>query len=272
MSNTVHRDSNSVTTILAIKNQMSASLGIGFEVDTSTTLNYKHNVLPNVEPPTFPKIRYFGIGIKGYANLTAENNISQPYMPSAENCDLYEPIPFRCVSVPLTGDEAAQYRMVTKANINGATYYQYWLKKIVFESDTPKTTKIIGDEEADYTISTSNLNPVPTELTTTDLSEATERIVASVTGVCRVTGAEVTEVINAMYGGDMRRARISEIGIYSGCEVAIEADSDGTLPARTEAVYTQLCQHKCSIGQALTDDAAVLVERKVFESSSCITI
>lgn len=270
MSTTIYKDSNSVTTILAIKNQMSANLGIGFELDTSTTLNYKHKVLEAVEPTQFPKIRYFGIGIKGYANLTSENNIAQPYVPKATDCDLYEPIPFRCTTEPLTGEEAAQYRMVTKVSLDGRTYYQYWLKLITFESDTPKTTKIVGDIESDYTVSTNDLNPTPTDLFATDLSEANERIVASVTGICRVTGAEVTEVINAMYGGDMRRARISEIGVYSGVEVAVPGD--GELPDRTEAVYVQLCNHKTSLGQTLTSEDAVLIERKVFEQGSCVSI
>lgn len=270
MSNTVYKDSNSVATILAIKNQMSANLGIGFEMDISTTLNYKHKVLETTEPKQFPKIRYFGIGIKGYANLTSENNISQPYMPKPTDCDLYEPIPFRCVTKPLTGAEAEQYRICTKVSIDGRTYYQYWLKLITFESNTPKTTKIVGDIESDYSISTSDLNPVPTDLFATDLSDSTERIIASVTGICRVTGAEVTEVINAMYGGDMRRARISEIGIYSGVEVAVAGD--GEFPDRTESAYTQLCNHKCTIGQALTSEDAVMVERTVFENGSCVSI
>ena len=270
MSNTVYKDSNSVATILAIKNQLSANLGIGFEMDISTTLNFKHKVLESTEPKQFPKIRYFGIGIKGYANLTSENNIAQPYMPKPSDCDLYEPIPFRCVTKPLTGVEAEQYRMVTKVSIDGRTYYQYWLKLITFESSTPKTTKITNDIESDYSISTSDLNPVPSDLMASDLSEATERIVASVTGTCRITGAEVTEVINAMYGGDMRRARISEIGVYSGVECAVSGD--GELPDRTEAAYVQLCNHKCTLGQTLTSDEAVMIERKVFENGSCVSI
>lgn len=267
MSNTIFRDQNSVTTILAIRNQLAANLGIAFTIDNATTINTKHGVLADTQPTSFPKIRYFGIGIKGYANLTSEDNISQPYMPSAEDCDLYEPIPFRVVPVssPLTDTEAEQYRIRTTINKNGNDYYAYWLKKIVFESNVAKTTKIIDGVESDYTVSATNLNPIPNDLYPSELNDSENRIVASVTGICRVTGEEIIEVANILYGGDMRRMRVSEFGTYSGCEVT-------TADGRKEAAYVQLCTHKCTLGQTLSNPTDVLVERKVFENGSCVVI
>ena len=273
MNNTSYADEHTTATILAIRNQLSATMGIGFEVDNTTTINSKRNVLPNATIKTFPKIRYFGIGIKGYANITNENNIAQPYKPSMEDLDLYEPIPFRCVAgAPLPADEAQNYRMRTVAVINGITYYQYWLKLIEFQDAVPRLTKIVKSSESDYTVDASSLWPTPTDLSPTDLTTSTERIVASVTGVCRVTGAEVEEVINAMYGGDMRRARISEFGTYSGVEYAAKAGECGEFPAGNEAIYVQLCTHKCTLGQTLSKSGADLVETKVFENGSCTTI
>jgi len=271
MSANIYRDMNNVTTLLAIENQLTAALGIEMAYRPNTTINTKRGILADIVPEVVPRIRYFGIGIKGYANLTSQNNIAQPYMPSATDCDLYEPIPFRCVKIPLDGEEAAQYVMRDTTVINGVTYYRYWLKKIEFESSTVRLTTVRNKVEEEYTLDTSNLTPVPSDIFPTDINTVTERITASVTGICRVTGKEVTEVINAMYDGDMRRARISEIGTYSGVPYNVAAQDNG-LPAAEEAIYVQLCTHKCSIGQSLSDPSAYLIERKAFENSSTIII
>ena len=279
MSNTTFRDQNTVTTILAIQNQLTANLGISLKVDTATTINTKRGVLSGWEPTTFPKIRYFGIGIKGYASLTSEDNIAQPYVPSPEDCDLYNPVPFRCVRVnnDLSKEEQAQYRIRTKAIINNVEYYQYWLKKIVFESTVAKTTKIVDGVESTYSFQNANLTPTPNDLYPTDLTDASNRIIASVTGICRVTGKEILEVCSVMYGGDTRRMRISEFGTYSGCEWGITSRDQPINPnapesVRTEAGYVQLCTHKCTLGQTLSNENDVLIERKVFESGSCVII
>ena len=279
MSNTTFRDQNTVTTILAIRNQLAANIGISLEVDPATTINTKRGVIPEWVPTTFPKIRYFGIGIKGYANLTSEDNIAQPYVPSPEDCDLYNPVPFRCVRVTedLTDDEKAQYRIRTKAIINDVEYYQYWLKKIIFESTVAKTTKITDGVESEYTFTSANLSPSPVDLYPTDLGDTSNRIVASVTGICRVTGKEILEVCNAMYGGDIRRMRISEFGTYSGCEWGVNNKEMPVNPkdascVRLEAGYVQLCTHKCTLGQTLSNPDDILIERKVFENGSCVIV
>ena len=273
MSANIHVDQNSVTTLLAIENQLTAACGIDLTYRPETTINYKRGILASYKPEVVPRIRYFGIGIKGFANLTSENNISQPYMPSATDCDLYEPIPFRCTPTPLQGEEAAQYVMRDTTTIDGTTYFRYWLKKIEFESSTVRLTKVNQEtriEEA-FTYDTTSLTPVPVDIMPTDINTVKERIVASVTGICRVTGKEVTEVINAMYGGDMRRARISEIGTYSGVPKKVEESSDG-LPAAEEAIYVQLATHKCMTGHSLADPSAYFVARKVFENGSSIIL
>ena len=271
MGTNLFKDMNNVTTLLAIENQLTAALGIDMTYRPATTINTKRGVLADVVPKVVPRIRYFGIGIKGYANLTSQNNIAQPFMPSATDCDLYEPIPFRCVTTPLTGDEAKQYVMRDVATINGTTYYRYWLKKIEFESASVRLTKIENEIEKEFTLDTAALTPVPSDIFPTDISQVQSRVTASVTGICRITGKEVTEVINAMYDGDMRRARISEIGTYSGIPYTVGEQENG-LPAAEEAIYVQLCTHKCFLGASLSDPSAFYTERKTFESSSCIII
>lgn len=271
MNTNVLSDSQNVTTLLAIENQLAAALGVDMIYRPGTTINTKRGILADIVPEVVPRVRYFGIGIKGYANITSQNNIAQPFVPSATNCDLFEPIPFRCVTTPLTGDEAAQYVMRDTTTINGIKYFRYWLKKIEFESSTVRLTKVENRIESEFTLDSSNLYPVPVDLMPSDLAAVQSRITASVSGVCRVTGKEVIEVINAMYGGDMRRARISEIGTYSGIPYNVAATDDG-LPAAEEAIYVQLATHKCTTGQSLADPAAYLIHRKSFENGSTVII
>lgn len=271
MSANVLSDSQNVTTLLAIENQLTAALGIDMIYRPETTINVKRGILADVVPTVVPRIRYFGIGIKGYANLTSQNNIAQPFVPNATNCDLFEPIPFRCVRTPLTGDEAAQYVMRDTTIIDGIKYYRYWLKKIEFESTTVRLTKVEDKVESEFTMDSSNLYPVPADLSPTDVAAVQSRITASVSGICRVTGKEVVEVINAMYGGDMRRARISEIGTYSGIPYHVDAADNG-LPAAEEAIYVQLCTHKTTCGQTLSDPSAYMIERKSFEHGASMII
>lgn len=272
MSANIYKDFNSVTTLLAIENQLTASLGIKMNYRPGTTLNSKLGILADVVPEVVPRIRYFGIGIKGYANLTSENNIAQPYMPSPTDFDLFEGIPFRCVTEPLQGEEAKQYVLRDEKIIDGTRYFRYWLKKIEFETTSVRLTKIEDRVEKQFTLDSVNMYPVPADIFPTDVQEIKTRVVASVTGICRVTGAEVTEVINAMYGGDMRRARISEIGTYSGVPYMVDEMVDGVKTSREEAVYVQLATHKCFLGQALSDPSSYFVEKKNFESGSTVIL
>lgn len=273
MSANIYRDFNSVTTLLAIENQLTAALGIDMTYRPGTTINTKRGILADVVPEVVPRIRYFGIGIKGYANLTSENNIAQPFMPSPTDCDLYEPIPFRCVlGHPLEGEEAKQYVMMDTTTIDGHKYYRYWLKKIEFESSTVRLTKVVDRKEETFTLDSASLNPVPSDLFPTDVSKVKEHITASVTGICRVTGAEVMEVINAMYQGDTRRARISEIGTYSGIPYNVKELIDGHEVEREEAIYVQLATHKTNCGYSLSDPNAFFTERKAFENCATVII
>lgn len=258
---------NSKMTLLAMKNQLMADAAVGFDYDLQTTINYKRNVLKEQAPTRFPKIRYFGIGIKGFANLTSENNISQPYMPSEEDGDLYEPIPFRCVArAPLPSDEEKMYRMRTIQTVNGVQHYCYWLKLIEWESNRVRTTKIENKVETEYSYNVANLNPIPSDLSVKTVGDSGTRIITSVTGVCRVTGKEVLEAINVLYGGDIRRARISELGTYSGVEVTDPTDN------HAEAAYVQLATHRCMLGTAFSSENDYWNPRVVFENGSAVVI
>ncbi len=275
MSETTFRTSASVATLLGIVNQFHGIMNLSsYTFRPETTINNKRGVLAGVAPTETLRCKYFGIGIRGFANISSQDNLAQPYYPSPENQDLYEPIPFRCVPERLSAAEEAKYRMRTTVTIGNQTYYQYWLKCIEFEDASVRLTKIDADgRETPYVIDSNNLNPNPSINNSSDvINNSTSRIVASVTGVCTITGAEIVEVINAMYGGDLRKARISEFGVYTGVDTAITAEQDADGIAYTEAAYVQLASHRCTLGQDMSNTSTIMRERKVFENGSCIVL
>ena len=260
-----------VTTELGRINQLAGAIAVEtLPVYMAATLNAKYNVLPTVQPTDIPKIRYFGIGIKGFANVSTEKNIAQPYQPKATNMDLFEPIPFRCVRTPLDKATASQYRMVTTKKINGETYYLYYLKLLDFSSGI-QLTKVTDSTSSSSTLNTANLYPTPAAINGADVDKDTTRSSASVTATRIITGAEVVEAINVMYNGDLRRARISEFGLYSGVEVD-GVTSVGIDYNYTEAAYVQLASHQCLLGYDCSNVNTIIEEKCVISGGELVNL
>ena len=300
MAESVFHVEGSTSTLLGILNQFNGSSELSYETLLSTTINSKRKVLENVEPPTLPVIRYFGIGINGFFN-TDDNNGRAPHQPLPTNMDLYSPIPFRCVPVEddLSSTERAKYRMRSKVKAqDGNYYYCYWLKLITYD---PKKVEIIqkspdGSEDifdlADSATIDSKLNPIPPALSTGGLTPLSQnRLIVRATGKCIITGAEVAEAVNVLYAGDYNKALISEMGFYTGCEIYV-TNSEGIeeptivdgqiVPVTTadapasatgkEAVYVQLSKHRCFTGVDMRDVGSTMTPTISFEAGGIIDI
>lgn len=232
-------------TILGIIRELEAYSGVTPIYDTASTLNAKYGVFNSLVPTSLPTVSYFGIGIGGCYNVST-GNLSQPYPVLKTNMDLYTPIPFRCVPVlqDLTSAEQALYRIRVRKTISGADYFCYYLKTITFNQSTVQVTQTdpVTSLQTPYVLDYANLNPIPPVVSTTGTttSDSTE-VNVSVTSSLPLTGAEVTEVINVLYSGDMRYARISELGLYSGQDRVVSgSDGSGNPINYTEAVLAQL--------------------------------
>lgn len=265
---------NVVTTELGRINQLAASVAVKFLEMKATTINAKRNVLPNAKVTTFPRIRYFGIGINGCSAVSSDLSVIKPWYPSPSNMDLYEPIPFRMVVSSLPQAEAAKYRMVTRETYNGVTYYCYWLKLLEFDSDTVSLTSVNGTTQSSYVVDTANLTPVPSSQNAVDVSNADgTRTEVSISAVRRITEEEVKEAISIIYGGNLLKARISEFGLYSGIEVASVDGSDLGIPySYTEAAYVQLASHMCTMGYDCSSDRASIEERITLQDGSLVRV
>lgn len=277
MPDTVFKSAGSVTTILGAMNQFQAFADLDFVDDVRTTLNAKYNLFPERHPTTVPMLRYFGIGIRGYQN-TDGNQGARPFSPKATDMDLYTPIPIRCVPATndLTQTERQRYRMRVRTTFNGVEYICYYLQTIVWDpSHVELVQKDTDDVETPYALDPSNLNPEPPSFETGgSIDTNLNRVIVRATGVCEITGAEVNEAVNVIYGADVSKARISELGFYTGCDIGVDSNEqpvDGS-GMNKEAIYVQLCKKRCTLGTDLSDPGSLMRPYVSFESSCCLEI
>lgn len=274
--NTVKEATRSIITLAGIQNSLELNLNMTPTYNTATTINSLYNVFNTVTPTVHPTESYFGIGIGG-DTPSGESNLMNPVELSATNLGLYTQIPFRAVPIEqdLTGAERNTYRIRAITTINGQQYVCYYLKKISLSDAAVQFSKYDPNTQADqpYTIDPSQLRPkppaTPVDGSTTNL---TEEITASVNGTLPILGSEVIEVINALYGGDLRYARISELGIYTGTDMQQKAtDATGTQFSYTEAIFARLSQHHTFIGKPfISTDSVYNPTFKFTSANMCV--
>lgn len=235
------------------------------------TINSKYNILDSVFPVERPTIMYFGIGINGFKNID-NVNASAPYIPDFNNFDLYEPIPFRVVPVneDLTPAERANYRMRIMQVYGGISYWCYYLKKLTVLSSSitiAETDITTGEETLIIDFNENNRYPVPNLTVLEGTDSLTKETNVYIPYSALITGEEVIEAINILKDGNLLKARVSEIGIYTGVDRVVNLDTNGNIisnnidysspviPAAnnyTEALYTHLGYHYTETGTELS--------------------
>lgn len=246
-----------VNTIAGIMNQLYSQMKIPMGLTTAspmlnTTLNAKYNIERLSLPTTYPGLRYAGIGIKGFYN-SGTDILANTYVPSADNQDLYQPIPFRIrpLDEDLTALERAQYRMRVITTINGVTYVAYYLKLMTIPTSVSLKLVDPDNQVSDYSI-VPNLTPTPVIPSGGTSTLGQNKVVAEVNAQITITQEEIMEAVNVLFEGDNRYGRVSELGVYSGedkINVIGQAAGGGTI-TYTESIYTQLAIHRTSQGNA----------------------
>nr|DAQ55487.1 MAG TPA: hypothetical protein [Caudoviricetes sp.] len=251
------KDNEIITkTLMWMLNSTQSAVNAEYQFVPQSTINFKYQNFHQEHNQIVPILLYFGLGLNGFYN-TDDTNKGKPYVPKAKELDLYQPIPIRCVPVDqdLTKAERANYRMRVRRTVNGLDYYCYYLKKITPLDTTVKILQTDPDTQitTDYEISASDLTPVPVKPTTSGVQNG---IITEVNVSFRIElnwlGKEVLEAIEVLYDGDMTMAKISEIGIYSGEDRAVQGyDSNNAEFTYTEAIYTQLAYKACNTGTTI---------------------
>ena len=253
----------SVKTVLADYNDVEARIPGTYQLYPQTTLNTLYNVYNSITDITSPpSISYFGLGIKGMYNI-GDDTQAAPYVPKKSEFGLYQPIPLRCVPVDEDLDTTTrnQYRMRVRQTFNGQQYWCYYLKKIEILDNTARIVRIdpITKQEIEYEMTQDQLTPIPTIPSVSGVEDGSITEVMVTKRIrCNWTGAEIYEAISAMFNGDLRYARISEYGIFSGKDMVVDGyDSTGSSFRYTEAIYTQLQYHICNLGSVIPSSTYV---------------
>ena len=254
---------HSTKTIIGIKNEIAANLAFGtYEADLSTTLNAKYNTFPNEKPKSVPKLGWFGIGINGHYNVN-DLNASQARIASMTNMDLYTPIPFVCL--PLDEDKAefrTKYRMRVVQNIGNIQYVMYYLKPIEMIDSSVRIVRVDPNNQREYLyeLDTSNLHPTPPQPQTTGTIEGTSaEIQVSQKFLLPIKGYEVCDPVSRLYDGDLRLARLSEYGLYTGEERRLTGyTAESTAFEYMEVICAQLAVHTTTIGMDGSNSSNIL--------------
>lgn len=253
-------------TLLYALLEAQATSNVDYRYFMNTTLNSKYTIEETREPAVKPTLNYFGIGISGFRNIDGLT-LAAPYEPNYSHMDLFQSIPFRCVPIDndLTDAERTNYRMRVRIQVDGlGEFWAYYLKKINYASDSVQiieTDETTGIEEVVESLDSSKwLNPDPADArTTNEAAVATTKFRSVVKdGLITITGAEVVEAINILFGGNLLRARVSELGFYSGSDelITVSNNAGGTMDYM-EAIYAQLAFHYTSTGSDFSDTSKI---------------
>lgn len=274
MANSTIAVSFTTTTLLGSHLGLSNLLPVAYNPQREFTLNNHLNIAPNESiGNNLPKLRYFGVGIRGGYN-TDDGILFSCYNPSRSNMNLYTLIPIRCVPVDedLSTAERALYRLRQRKTINGTDYYLYYLKCLTFSESIKYKRVSVDNSEEEYELNSSFLTPTPSKAVTDGTLETKGSILAYCQAKIDLTASEVLEYIRAAYAGDTRYARISEIGFFTGVDKVITGtNSQNTQFQYTEAIDTQLHTH-CTIGGITMSTEGMNLSTVVNITSSGISV
>lgn len=251
----------STKTILGQRRELQAYRGVTPTFDLRATINHKRQVLAATVATNRTVVRYYGVGIGGSRNVD-DGNLTKPNEVSMLNMDLYTPIPIRVVPVEqdLSPQERMLYRMRVPEIIGGKDYFCYYFKVLEAIDSDVRITKTSEDGlEVNYPLDYTNLRPTPPTGTTNGTvgGSGAEVNVTIAVGI-HLTGAEIAEAVAIKYG-DLNRAKLTELGIYSGEDVITTGkDINGTEFQYTEAVCAQLEHHYTWNGVDMSNPKAIL--------------
>lgn len=266
-------------TILGVTNDLESTLPTTPLYDINSTLNAKYQVLPKQVPGSgqHPTIKYFGIGINGARNVDG-TNLSEPQEVSSLNMDIYQPIPFRCVTLDndLSATERQQYRMRVVITQSSQQYVCYYLKVITIDDQQVQYTRLdpTTGNEVSYALDYENLTPTPPATSVDGSSNSiSSEVDVLVSTNFPLAGTEVLEAVQVLYSGDLRRARITEIGIYTGTDYTTTANDVNNNPfSYTESIMTQLSMHYTFNGVDMASPTASFNQSFSFGSGDLVLI
>ncbi len=235
--NSLYETVHSTNTLLGIQNQLYRDIG-KVNVNLAKSLNECYGILPDTYPIEPPTMQYFGIGTNGW-----NSGANAPRIPSATNLNIFNHVPILIVEKDIvlsSIDEYADYRIWKPAIIDSVEYIKFYLKKINFIDSVVRLSKVdnASGTTTEYIHDVSIFTPP-----TTEIINSTEHIVASLEGMCEITGEEITSTntILDLDGVSELISSVSEIGFYVGEDFTHNIEGVDY----TESIATQLAIHRC---------------------------
>lgn len=215
-------------------------LRLPFSKKTNSTLNEKFGIQSEaaVSIDEVPCVRYYAIGNGGHRNATGPDStpITRVVQHRATDAALFRHLPFvlREPSDDLAGPDRAKYGLRREETWNGVRYIAYYLKRIPLSGVVAEMNYTAAQNGTSVTSpfqpDSSNLNPLPPELSPTGVNVVTgDYTVASARVSLALTTAEIAEVVNAakVIYDDEAYAVVSEIALVSGIDRVVSAPGIG---------------------------------------------
>lgn len=242
-------------TIWGANLQTALLLGLPYETQTSSTLNEKFNIRPELKlDGRLPHVNYYCIGNGGHRMIHGADGVpyTSPINHRASDAALFNHLPFvlRPLGEDLTIEQRERYALRKVETIRGEDYIAYYLKRMdlssvaMFLEHTEVQKGVM--KKTPFHATTDNLNPEHPELPhsgviTTDgnylTSSAIITILFNETDVRELIRVALTLYENEQY------AAISEIGLCSGVDQIVNAsESQGAFNYR-EALDVQIATH-----------------------------
>lgn len=245
-------------TVYGANVQSCLMLGAPCQYPEYSTLNKALNIRPN-QPPAAdarPSLSFYVWGNRGHKVTLGNNGIplNDVVQHKATDAGLYGMLPhvLRELNNDLTAAERQKYVLRTQEEHNGIPYFAYYGRRLNKENLQPSMyyTEVQdgGTEVINNFIPTqSNLFPTPPSVSPVGVNQVTADYVSSRSRMTlRITASEVAEMLNVakVIYDDERYAIVSEIGLCTGVDLAIQAQGyGGTSFNFLESIGSQIAAH-----------------------------
>lgn len=243
-------------TASSAKLQTAQLLKVPLTMPPHSTLNERLNINANITVPdtTLPSLKYSAIGNGGHKVAVGPEGIPflKPVQHLPRHTGLYNQLPFviRTLTNDLTAEERARYRLRAVIIVGGVSYAAYYLKVLdlsttVAEVDYYTVANNVTTATA-FVPTSSDLNPIPPDLTSTGVIATSGDYIAATARVpFTMTPADIVELLNVanVLYGEPNLAMISEIALCTGVDKQVTGNFNGSTASYTEAIGVQVASY-----------------------------
>lgn len=252
---------SSRATIYGLAAMIAQAYGMAVDTNTAMTLNTKFGSFATQTPKNALLTRQFIYGYGGRANDS--DGLGYANIVSGLDGCLFSPMAAR--AVPLSQDlkaaERLNYGLRTVQQLHGQPYAVYYSRALDFTSSTVQLMRKdpTTGQMTTYTPDTANMTPVPLSPDANGVvTDPADVISVVVPATLTIQGSDVIEVVNAMFGGDMRYAMITEYGLVCASQETVSSNDANDVPfTYTEQIGAQMASHYTWGGFQVASESSV---------------